>query len=135
MSIPQRFARVPPGKGAIEGKDRPMSPKPDRNGLLINNPNFRNLYLLPGQMDRNRKPSSAVLVVEDEPFVRLMGVDLLEEAGFDVLQASNADEALRVLEAHPEVRVVFSDIEMPGGSTDRTSRGVFASAGPKSGSF
>jgi CheY-like chemotaxis protein len=66
-------------------------------------------------MDRNRKPSSAVLVVEDEPFVRLMGVDLLEEAGFDVLQASNADEALRVLEVHPEVRVVFSDIEMAGG--------------------
>jgi two-component system, response regulator PdtaR len=64
-----------------------------------------------------------------------MGVDLLEEAGFDVLQASNADEALRVLEVHPEVRVVFSDVEMPGGSTDRPSRGVFASAGPKSGSF
>jgi two-component system, response regulator PdtaR len=55
-----------------------------------------------------------VLVVEDEPFVRLLGVDVLEEAGFDVLQASNADEALRMLETHPEVRVVFSDVEMPG---------------------
>ena len=57
---------------------------------------------------------SVVLVVEDEPFLRLMGVDLLEEAGFDVLQACNADEALRLLETHPEVRVVFSDVEMPG---------------------
>lgn len=63
-------------------------------------------------------PSSSarnvVLVVEDEPFVRLFGADLLEQAGFDVLQAGNADEALRLLETHPEVRVVFSDIEMPG---------------------
>jgi len=57
---------------------------------------------------------SVVLVVEDELFLRLMGVDLLEEAGFDVLQACNADEALRLLETHSEVRVVFSDIEMPG---------------------
>jgi CheY-like chemotaxis protein len=57
---------------------------------------------------------NVVLVVEDEPFVRLFGVDLLEEAGYDVLQAGNADEALRLLEIYPEVRVVFSDIEMPG---------------------
>lgn len=57
---------------------------------------------------------TVVLVVEDEPFVRLLGADLLEEAGFDVLQAANADEALRLLENHPEVSAVFSDIEMPG---------------------
>ena len=44
----------------------------------------------------------------------MFGADLLEEAGFDVLQACNADEALRLLEVHPEVRVVFSDVEMPG---------------------
>ena len=65
----------------------------------------------------DRKPSNTrnvVLVVEDEPFVRLFGADLLEQAGFDVLQASNADEALHLLETHPEVRVVFSDVEMPG---------------------
>lgn len=66
-------------------------------------------------MGRTRnQPNCAVLVVEDEPFVRLLGVDFLESAGFVVLQASNADEALRVLESHPEVGVVFSDIEMPG---------------------
>lgn len=46
--------------------------------------------------------------------MRMFGADLLEEAGFAVLQACNADEALRLLEAHPEVRVVFSDVEMPG---------------------
>ena len=60
------------------------------------------------------KPRCVVLIVEDEPFVRLMGADLLAEAGFEVLEASNADEALRILEATPELRVVFSDVEMPG---------------------
>jgi len=55
-----------------------------------------------------------VLIVEDEPLVRLTGADLLAEAGFEVLEAGNADEALRILEAIPQVRVVFSDVEMPG---------------------
>ncbi len=55
-----------------------------------------------------------VLVVEDEPFARLMGADLLQEAGFDVLEACDGDEALRLLEVHPEVGVVFTDVEMPG---------------------
>lgn len=61
-----------------------------------------------------RKIPPVVLVVEDEPFVRMMGADLLDQAGYDVLLASNADEALRVLAARPDVRVVFTDIEMPG---------------------
>ncbi|HXN89773.1 MAG TPA: response regulator [Methylocella sp.] len=60
------------------------------------------------------KPRHVVLIVEDEPLVRLTGADLLAEAGFDVLEAGNADEALRILEATPDVRVVFSDVEMPG---------------------
>jgi CheY-like chemotaxis protein len=60
------------------------------------------------------KPRCLILIVEDEFFVRMMGADLLEQAGFDVLQACNAGEALRVLETHPEVRAVFSDIDMPG---------------------
>lgn len=60
------------------------------------------------------KPPCVVLIVEDEPLVRLMGADLLAEAGFEVLEACNAGEALRILEATPEVRVVFSDVEMPG---------------------
>ena len=60
------------------------------------------------------KPRHVVLIVEDEPLVRLTGADLLGEAGFEVLEAGNADDALRILEATPEVRVVFSDVEMPG---------------------
>ncbi|MGU3664186.1 response regulator [Methylobacterium sp. A49B] len=56
-----------------------------------------------------------VLVVEDEPLQRLMAVDLVEEAGFDVVHVAGADEAVRVLESRPDIRVVFTDIDMPGG--------------------
>ena len=56
-----------------------------------------------------------ILVVDDEPLLRLFNVDMLSEAGFDVLEASDADEALLVLEHTDGIRVVFTDVEMPGG--------------------
>lgn len=55
-----------------------------------------------------------VLVVDDEPLVRMLGVDVLEDAGFTVVEAGNAAEALEKLRAHPEVRLVFTDVNMPG---------------------
>ena len=55
-----------------------------------------------------------VLVVDDEAFIRIMLVDLLEDAGMDVVEAGTADEALQVLEQAPGVRVVLTDVEMPG---------------------
>jgi CheY-like chemotaxis protein len=55
-----------------------------------------------------------VLIVEDEPLLLLYVVELLEDAGFTVLEASNADEAILILEARTDIRVVFTDIEMPG---------------------
>ena len=60
------------------------------------------------------KPRCAVLIVEDEALIRLSGADVLAEAGFEVLEADNAGEALRILEGTPNVRVVFSDVDMPG---------------------
>jgi len=56
-----------------------------------------------------------VLLVEDEPLVRMTAADELDDAGFRVLEAKNADEALAVLEAHSdEVQVLFTDVNMPG---------------------
>lgn len=55
-----------------------------------------------------------VLVVDDEPLVRMLGTDVLEDAGFVVVEAGNAAEALQTLEAHPEVSVLFTDVNMPG---------------------
>jgi CheY-like chemotaxis protein len=57
----------------------------------------------------------AVLVVEDEMLVRMTAADELEEAGFRVLEAANADIALKVLEAcAAELQILFTDIDMPG---------------------
>jgi CheY-like chemotaxis protein len=57
-----------------------------------------------------------VLVVEDEVLVRMMLADVLDDAGFRVIEAANADEALRVMSAIPDVSAVVTDVEMPGGS-------------------
>ncbi len=56
-----------------------------------------------------------VLLVEDEPLVRMTAADGLEEAGFQVLEVANADVALKVLEVRSdEVQVLFTDVDMPG---------------------
>jgi CheY-like chemotaxis protein len=55
-----------------------------------------------------------VLVVEDEPVLRMMAVDLVEEAGFKAIEAGKADHAVRILEARSDVRIVFTDIDIPG---------------------
>jgi CheY-like chemotaxis protein len=65
-------------------------------------------------MDQTLASSPTILVVEDEPLVRLVGALLLADAGFNVIEASNAEEALRLLEAGSDIRIVFTDVEMPG---------------------
>ena len=55
-----------------------------------------------------------VLVVEDEIFLRYVTADYLEDCGFSVLQAANADEAVVLLRRNRDVGAVFSDIQMPG---------------------
>jgi two-component system, response regulator PdtaR len=61
---------------------------------------------------RNRR--AIVLVVEDEPLVRFDAVDALQDAGFDVVEAGNADAALAILSARDDITVLFTDINMPG---------------------
>ena len=58
--------------------------------------------------------STVVLVVEDNLLIRMGFVAMIEDAGIEVLEASNADEAIVVLEARADVTVMFTDIEMPG---------------------
>jgi len=55
-----------------------------------------------------------VLVVEDDPLIRIGAVEMIETAGFDVVEAANADEAMEILEAQLDITVVFTDIQMPG---------------------
>ena len=60
------------------------------------------------------KSKAAILVVEDEALIRLWAADLLEENGFSVLEAKDADAALKVLESRPDVKLLFTDVQMPG---------------------
>jgi two-component system, response regulator PdtaR len=55
-----------------------------------------------------------VLVVEDEPLLRILAVEVVEEAGFVALEASNADEAVILLQSRSDISVLFTDIDMPG---------------------
>ena len=55
-----------------------------------------------------------VLLVEDEPLVRATQVDILQEAGFWVLEAQDADEAFEILKRRVGVKVVLTDVDMPG---------------------
>ncbi|RFC66049.1 response regulator [Fulvimarina endophytica] len=59
------------------------------------------------------KPQT-VLVVEDEPLLRMDVVETLEDAGYDVIEAVDADQALAVLEATDGVGILLTDVYMPG---------------------
>jgi CheY-like chemotaxis protein len=55
-----------------------------------------------------------VLIVEDEFLLRMDAVDMIAGAGFEVVEAGNADEAIGILESRRDVTVIFTDIQMPG---------------------
>ena len=55
-----------------------------------------------------------VLIVEDEFLLRMHAAEMISDAGFDVVEAGNAGEAIAILETRPDIHVVFTDIQMPG---------------------
>jgi CheY-like chemotaxis protein len=61
-----------------------------------------------------RSGRPVVLIVEDEFLLRIHAADLIAAAGFEVVEAANADEAIDILEARRDITVVFTDIQMPG---------------------
>jgi two-component system, response regulator PdtaR len=63
-------------------------------------------------LETSRGP--VVLAVEDEPLILMLAVDMIRDAGFEPLWASNADKAIRILESRDDIRIVFTDINMPG---------------------
>ena len=60
----------------------------------------------------SRRP--VVLIVEDEFLLRINAVDMVRAAGFEVVEAANADEAIEILESRRDITVVFTDVQMPG---------------------
>ena len=71
-----------------------LSPEADRTGLAVG--------------------SHSVLVVDDDRGVRRLTARMLRVAGYSVLEAASGEEALRMLDADPGVRLVVTDIVMPG---------------------
>jgi CheY-like chemotaxis protein len=55
-----------------------------------------------------------VLAVEDEPLILMLAIDMIRDAGFEPLSASNANEAIGILERRDDIEIVFTDINMPG---------------------
>jgi len=56
----------------------------------------------------------AVLVLEDVPPIPTTAVQLFQELGCEVFDSYNGQSALKILEAHPDIQVLFADIRMPG---------------------
>ena len=74
--------------------------------------------LVEPQARAERRPSAAVesrklLVVDDEPLVRMGTADMLEEMGHEVLEAANGTDALRLLDEHSDIDAVVTDYAMP----------------------
>src|SRR5580693_576506 len=65
-------------------------------------------------MGEPMRPSVAVLIVEDEPLIRMGTVYLLRDPDFEVYEAGSADAAIALLELHREIRLIFTDVDMPG---------------------
>jgi two-component system, response regulator PdtaR len=65
-------------------------------------------------VDDRDKERPVILVVEDEFLIRMEAMNTIRDAGFDVVEANNADEAILILESRLDITVVFTDVQMPG---------------------
>ena len=60
-----------------------------------------------------------VLIVDDEPTVRMLVIDVLEDLGFTVLEAGDGAAGLRILQSDTPVDLLVSDVGLPGGMNGR----------------
>lgn len=60
----------------------------------------------------NRLP---VLIIEDEPVLRIEAIDMVEGAGFEAVEAMSVDDAIHILETRADIRIVYMDLDMPKG--------------------
>jgi two-component system, response regulator PdtaR len=59
-------------------------------------------------------PEPVVMIVEDEPLVRVVVAEFLLERGLKVVEAENAEKALAVLKRRSDIKLLFTDVNMPG---------------------
>ncbi|WP_186766700.1 response regulator [Puniceibacterium confluentis] len=65
-------------------------------------------------MTQDIKKRPAVLIVEDEPLLRMDAVDMIGDAGFRTYEAGTAAAAITIMETHSDIGILFTDIDMPG---------------------
>jgi CheY-like chemotaxis protein len=65
-------------------------------------------------MTDDKPAPQAILIVEDDQLLKLLTVDIVEEAGFVALEAGSADEAVAILESRSDIALLLTDIDMPG---------------------
>ena len=65
-------------------------------------------------MGRAKNQPITILLIEDEPLIRMATAAMFEDEGNSVLEATDADSALLILETHAEIDVVITDVQMPG---------------------
>lgn len=65
-------------------------------------------------MEHQFESGIAILIVEDEAFIRVDLVDFFTDAGFRVFEAEDADAAIVVMDTEPSIRIVLTDVQMPG---------------------
>ena len=63
-------------------------------------------------ISRTERP--VILIVEEEFLIRMHAAQMITEAGYDVVEAKNADDAIVILETRRDIRVVFTDLQIPG---------------------
>lgn len=56
-----------------------------------------------------------VLVIEDEPVLRIDALDMVAQAGFEAVEAMSVADAIHILETRPDIRIVYMDLDMPRG--------------------
>ena len=67
-----------------------------------------------GSHTGQRMENPLVLIVDSEALIRMSAVDIVEDAGFSALEASSAEDAIRLLERRSDIQAVFTDINMSG---------------------
>ncbi len=63
---------------------------------------------------KNQVTTARVLLVEDEGLIRLIMADFLRDEGFEVIEAWNGDEAVKLLDGPDNFDILFTDVRMPG---------------------
>lgn len=73
---------------------------------------------MPGVAGQRKGPGTVsatrILIVEDEFLIRLTLAEALADEGFDVVEAETGDEALRLIETDPAIRLMLTDMQLPG---------------------